>query len=144
MILFLTTHPIKIAILALLLFFAIGIYLEWPESYRPPAPEEGVYQVLLTAKGATPDALVVPVGEYVQMNSADGRVYNIGYGRGDSETKEHEHLGGVLDSGDFGAGEAFKVQIKEPGTFYFHDHYNAKTIVTVVGFVPDVTTPESR
>lgn len=124
-------------LIALVLGLSYGGYRYSADAYTMPAPEKGVHHVLLKSDRAEPDALAVPVGEYVQMNAADGKTHNMGYGSGDDYGNQHEHIAGVLDSGDFHADEAYRVLIKEPGTYYFHDHLNPKVYLTVVGYVPE-------
>lgn len=82
---------------------------------------------------ASPDTLTVKVGDYVQFNSADGKSHNLSLGKGG---EEHGHKGKFY-SGEFKADEAWRVQFKEEGTFFFHDHLNPKITILVVVYTPD-------
>lgn len=117
--------------------------------------------VEITAEGMNPDTLAVKVGDFVQFNTADGQMHNISLGagagahveedqeKGHHEGKEtkgyvahgapHEHVGDY-SSGDFGSGEAWKVQFKKAGTFRLHDHYNPNLEILVVVYEPGVTS----
>lgn len=145
--------PYRIAgVIGLILFiaFAYEIYINWPASYVPPKEETGVHQVLIKNNRAEPDELSVPVGEYLQINSADGHSHVIEYGRGTGKGDDKMEVLGVamnmgsstamLRSGEFGADEAFRVQIKTAGTFFFRDSKNPKIDIQVVGYVPDATS----
>ena len=134
----------------LFLAFAYEIYLNWPTTNTPPKEEKGVHQVLLKKDHAEPDTLFIPVGEYLQINSADGRSHVIEYGKGSGKgdgkmqmmgvTIEMGSSSDVLRSGAFRADEAFRVQIKTAGTFFFRDSANPKIDIQVVGYVPDATS----
>ncbi|HUP26270.1 MAG TPA: hypothetical protein VM124_01325 [Candidatus Limnocylindrales bacterium] len=92
--------------------------------------------IALEKDQAQPNAVTVPVGGYVQFNSADGRQHNIGLGGGDEHHDgKHVHLGAYA-SGDFKADEGWKVQFNEMGTYDFHDHYHPDIHVTVVVYQP--------
>ena len=82
---------------------------------------------------ATPDTVAVTVGSYVQFNSKDGKTHDLSLGAGGTE---HIHTG-KFQSGDFGAGEAWRVQFKDEGTFQFHDHLNPKISILVVVYTKD-------
>ncbi len=90
------------------------------------------YCVALESGKANPDTLTVKVGESVQFNSADGKTHSLSLGKGGDA---HEH-NGPFSSGEFKADEAWRVQFKEPGTYYFHDHYNPGTNILVVVYKP--------
>lgn len=100
--------------------------------------------VALTADGMKPDSIAVKVGEFVQFNTKDGKTHNISLGAGEygSETQDHgahstphEHIGDY-SSGDFKAGEAWRVQFKKPGTYRLHDHHNPKLEILIVVYEP--------
>lgn len=96
------------------------------------ACEQHVICVALKVDHAEPDAITVPVGEYVQFNSADNKTHSLASGSGDSlHDGSHQHTGTHL-SGDFKADEGWKVQFSAKGTYEFHDHYNPEIFVTVV------------
>lgn len=84
--------------------------------------------ISLTESGAVPSEITIPAGSYVQFNSSDGKTHNMSLGKGG---EEHDHKG-PFHSGEFKGDEAWKVQFKEDGTYYFHDHYNPKINVLVV------------
>lgn len=84
--------------------------------------------ISLTESGATPAEITIPAGSYVQFNSRDGKTHNMSLGQGG---EEHDHKG-PFHSGEFKGDEAWKVQFKEDGSYYFHDHYNPKINVLVV------------
>lgn len=104
--------------------------------------------VALTAEGMNPDTLAIKVGEFVQFNTADGQTHNISLGAGDDghEDKDHaahdaphEHVGDY-SSGEFGKGEAWKVQFKKTGTFHLHDHHHPNLQILVVVYQPGETS----
>lgn len=89
--------------------------------------------------GMEPNSITVKVGEYVQFNTADGKKHNISLGKGagdaTSQNAPHEHQGDY-SSGEFGAGEAWRVQFKKAGTFRLHDDNNPKDNILVVVYEP--------
>lgn len=114
----------------------------------------------LAAGKAAPSSLSVPVGEYVQFNNSDGGEYNISLGRGtdthaaagedadktddhgdshaeesEDTSKDHDHDKRFV-SGDIGEGKAWRVQMKQAGTYYFHDHYDPDLTILVVAYEP--------
>ncbi len=96
----------------------------------------GVTCVYLKGNHAEPDAITVAVGDYVQVNSADGQTHDIASGSGDeNHTGAHVHTDGA-ESGSFKADEAWKVQFKTAGTFDFHDHYHPEIHFTVIAYIP--------
>ena len=84
--------------------------------------------VSLQQDGALPGEIAVQAGSVVQFNSADGKSHNLSLGKGGDG---HDHAG-PFHSGEFAADEAWKVQFKEDGTYYFHDHLNPDINVLVV------------
>ncbi|MBA2279507.1 hypothetical protein H0V99_03670 [Candidatus Saccharibacteria bacterium] len=102
----------------------------------------------LTETGIKPDNISVKLGEFVQFNSADGRVHNMSLGEGKHGQEDdghgahadvsHQHEG-EYQSGDFEADEAWRVQFNQTGVFYMHDHYNPDLFVTVIVYEPGVT-----
>lgn len=89
--------------------------------------------VALQQDMAMPDTVAVPVGSYVQFNSADGKSHNLSFGQGG---EEHGHSGKFY-SGEFKSDEAWRVQFNDEGSFVFHDHLNPKISVLVVVYAPD-------
>lgn len=88
--------------------------------------------VALTSSGAKPNTIAVPVGTYVQFNSADGRSHNLSNGKGG---EEHVHSG-KFRSGEFKADEGWRVQFSKEGSYFLHDHLNPKINVLVVVYTP--------
>ena len=88
--------------------------------------------IALEKEAANPSSVAVPVGDYVQFNSADGNSHSLSQGGGG---EEHSHSG-QFTSGTFGADEAWRVQFNDEGTFKFHDHLNPKINVIVVVYTP--------
>ncbi len=94
--------------------------------------------VQLLSDHASPSVIAITKGDYVQFSSRDGQVHNIGQGKGDDEVHQqahadtHDHTAGGKESGNFGAGEAYRVQFNQTGTYSFHDHLHPKISVTVV------------
>lgn len=94
--------------------------------------------VLLTENGMSPDTLAIEKGQFVQFNTSDGKRHEIGIGGGEdahSHSDEHEHLSDYT-SGNFGPGEAWRVQFKQVGTYKLHDHKNPKLTILVVVYDP--------
>ena len=84
----------------------------------------------------TPDEIAVKEGSYVQFNTADDSKHNIALGDG-ADDSAHSHSGAhdhtaAYSSGDFGKGEAWRVQFKAKGTYKLHDHYNPSQRILVV------------
>lgn len=88
--------------------------------------------VALAENGASPNAIAVATGSYVQFNSADGKSHNLSIGKGGDE---HEHMGKFY-SREFQADEGWRVQFNEEGSFTFHDHLNPQINVVVVVYTP--------
>ncbi len=91
-----------------------------------------IQQVILNNDTAAPDAVSVPVGQSVQFNVADGQKHRMGFGAGGHEHQEDN----LYDSGEFGAGESWRVAFNKPGTYQFHDHLNPNISVLVVAYQP--------
>lgn len=81
---------------------------------------------------ASPDTIAVPLGNYVQFNSKDGKTHDLSFGEGGVE---HVHSGKFY-SGDFSANEGWRVQFNQEGTFYFHDHLNPKISILIIVYSP--------
>ena len=97
---------------------------------------DAAYQVSLRGDHAEPDILIVKAGESVQFNSRDGKTHNLTQGKGSGYEQDHDHTPG-LEPGEFSADEGYRVLFHEPGTFYFHDHFNPDISVTVVAYIPE-------
>jgi plastocyanin len=82
----------------------------------------------ITSDGIKPGEVAIEAGRYVQFNTKDGKTHNLSLGKGG---EAHDHTG-PLHSGDFKKDEAWRVQFKEEGSYYFHDHYNPELSVLVV------------
>lgn len=89
-------------------------------------------QVLLRADRAVPDTVTIQAGDTVQFNSGDGKKHDMAMGKGGAD---HEHTG-AFHSGEFGADEAWRVQFKQAGTYYMHDHENPDINVLIVVYTP--------
>lgn len=89
--------------------------------------------VALTETGAQPDTVTVKKSSFVQFNSADGKTHSLSLGKGG---EEHEHTNKKFQSGDFNGDEAWRVQLNDEGSFFFHDHYNPKINILVVVYTP--------
>lgn len=88
--------------------------------------------IALKKEGASPATVAVPVGGFVQFNSADGASHSLSIGSGGHD---HNHTG-KFSSGTFKADEAWRVQFKDEGTFKFHDHLNPKINVLIIVYTP--------
>lgn len=95
------------------------------------SPMGSNYQVQLQATKATPDTLSIPVGSTVQFDSHDGNEHELALGEGAADGHGHDHTG-AYSSGTFGADEGWRVQFKETGTYFFHDHKNPDINILVV------------
>lgn len=82
----------------------------------------------LGAASANPDVLTITSGTYVQFNNTDGSKHNIAL---EHAAIQHEDPT-EFDSGDFGKGEAYKVQFKKDGAYTFRDKYHPKIQINVV------------
>jgi|GEM_PF-7069180 len=103
--------------------------------------EPSVILVDLLPEGARPDVVTLIVGGALQFNTKDGKRHILSQGEGDQFGHGHGHAGaGSLDSAEFGAGEAYRVQITKKGTYFFHDHLNPEIGVTVIVYEPEVNT----
>lgn len=89
--------------------------------------------VALQQEGASPSAVTVENGSYVQFNSADGKAHSLSLGGGGEEHNHH----GQFSSGEFRADEAWRVRFDKDGTYKFHDHFNPKINVVVLVYTPD-------
>jgi plastocyanin len=90
--------------------------------------------ISLSGNEASPNTLAVETGSYVQFNSADGKTYNLGLGKPDGSG--HGGHQGDLQSGDFGKGEAYRLQLSKEGSYIFYDRYNEKISVLVIVYEP--------
>ena len=88
--------------------------------------------VNLYSDHASPDTVTVKNGQYVQFNSADGNTHDLSQGTGG---EHHDHIG-HFESGEFKAGEAWKVKFEKDGAYDFHDHLNPKISMIVVVYTP--------
>ncbi|GAC1392885.1 MAG: hypothetical protein NVSMB46_09790 [Candidatus Saccharimonadales bacterium] len=86
--------------------------------------------IALQSDHANPDTVAIKVGEFVQFNSADGMKHEI------VEGSAHSSSNNPIDSGEFGADEAWKVQFKQPGTFQFIDKKHPGVNILIVVYQP--------
>lgn len=112
-------------------------------SKKTPVSKANTSNVIeLRASGATPDAIAVVKGSFVQFDVKDDRTYNIGQGKGNDPVhqemnlNEHDHPKSAKESGIFGPGQGYRVTFNEVGTYYFHDHVNPKISIAVVVYEP--------
>ena len=80
----------------------------------------------------TPDALSIHAGEYVQFNTSDGRLHEVGLGKGDEYGEDHDHVDPEFESAEFGSGDAYRVKFSKPGVYDFHDHAHPELFATVI------------
>ena len=99
-----------------------------------------IHHVALTEKGANPTDLLIKVGEYVEFDSKDGRVHDIASGAGDGDGEHHDHTANGVESGDFKPDEGYRVQFKEIGSYYFHDHLNPTLTISIGVYQPNAST----
>lgn len=145
------SRPVLAAILGSLLVVGFAISYIVSTSINDRSASEDVCQqemcVALYSDKITPDAITVPVGNYIRFNVADGKVHSLAPGGGafDHEEKQGEHSANsstdhehteAFSSGDIGADEAWRVRFDKTGTYILHDHYNPKLSVTVVVYEP--------
>jgi plastocyanin len=97
-----------------------------------------IHQISLLADQATPNAVAVRVGEYVQFNSKDGQLHKIALGSGNAYEGNHAHLTDSTESAVFKADEGYRVLFKAAGTYEFHDHLNPNIFVSVIAYNPTV------
>lgn len=129
-----------VPIVCLLLAFGVSYGISLAVNNQQDTPERAVAKcdgacVSLSDGVADPTSISVAVGGYVQFNAADGdTTYNLSLGEG---------LGGVtakasesFKSGNFGEGEAWRVQFKEAGNYYFQDSDNPGLSILVVAYKP--------
>ena len=128
-------NPTLVLVIGFILAGAIGYGAVTALSSRNSAPTCSHKQdvcVGLYQDKASPDTITVKTGGYVQFNSADKKSHELALGEGG---KEHHHQG-KFESGTFNAGEAWRVQFTQDGSFYFHDHFNPKVNILVVVYTP--------
>lgn len=123
---------IALAVVAMGAGFMVANQLVSKDHVQTAEASAAGVQIQLQGNKATPDTVTVKVGETVQFNTADGKKHEIALGQGGHD---HEHIG-TYSSGDFGAGEAWRVQFKQAGNYYFHDHFNPDINVLVVVYTP--------
>lgn len=88
--------------------------------------------ISLDSTSAEPQTITVKTGSYVQFNTADGKKHNLFLAH--SGVQHHDHS--RYESGDFGSGEAWKVQIREDGSYSFADKYHQSVKVSIVAYTP--------
>lgn len=86
--------------------------------------------VALAENGAEPDIITVTTGSFVQFNSADGKKYSIALEHAAAQHDDDSEF----HSGEFGKGEAYRVQFKKDGSYVFRDEFNPKIRVTVIAY----------
>lgn len=106
---------------------------------KPQPTANTIHHVALLENKASPDAVLIKQGEFVQFNSKDGKSHHLSPGRGNGSSNGHEHTGMGLESGVFGPDEAYRVKFKKTGTYEFHDHTNPDLFITVLVYEPKST-----
>lgn len=131
------------------------------QTKKAGAESTAVYVDLIDDR-AEPSVVSVEKGKYVQFNTKDSKMHNIGQGSGEAgahavkvaapahdhpegdtdtahehaKSETHEHTAGTKVSGNFGKDQAYRVQFNETGTYTFHDHLNPKISIVVVVYEP--------
>ena len=130
--------PIAIAVIAFVAALFIVRQISMSTSTPVVSPQkESVTMIDLLNTGAKPAEVAIVVGTHVQFNSKDGQWHDIGEGMGKDEEHLHDHVVGGVESGVFGPDEAYRIQIKKPGVFYFHDHDNPNVSVMIISYYPE-------
>ncbi len=91
-----------------------------------------IHHIMITAEHMAPDALSIHVGEYVQFNTSDGRTHEVGLGKGDEYSEDHDHVDPEFESSEFGSGDAYRVKFSKPGVYDFHDHDHPELFATII------------
>lgn len=128
---------IVLSIIALLL---IGLVL-YSRTYKKealnqeiPHQQALIHEVSLINDQAEPNELVMKVGEEVQFNTKDNQQHVISEGKGNDYGEKHNHIevGTTSDSQVFAAGEAYRIKISKPGTYYFHDDLHPNIYISIL------------
>lgn len=120
-------------------FLAMNSYAKSKDKQSSVSSCEVTECVSLSAGKASPDTLAVPVGSFIQFNSADGKKYSLTLGEPhDAGQHGTSHAAGdsAFSSGEFGEGEAWRVQFKDRGTYVFTDKLNPNLNMLVVVYQP--------
>lgn len=133
----LTASPLALAAIALTiglvsfgLFYSLGQRSDGATYSQ--AECDGAICVALGKDGAKPNEISVPLGGFVQFNSADGKKHQMSIGSGGHD---HSHQTS-FNSPTIGADEGWRVQFNNPGSFYMHDHTNPDINVLIVVYEP--------
>ncbi len=138
----LSRNALTILTVVLVTTIGLGYGLNTLLKPHPLMKADGNHIIELRSTGATPDAIAITRGSYVEFDVKDKRTYNIGQGSGDDPVHQqahldiHDHPKGALESGAFGPGQGYRVQFNAVGTYPFHDHLNPKISVTVIVYEP--------
>ena len=125
-----------IALMAVIISFS-GVRAIASSSNEPAERCKAAACITLNNSLMSPDELAVKAGSYVMFNNEDGKMHNISVGdgaddhHGHASNEPHDHTD-AYSSGDFGKGEAWRVQFKQKGTYKLHDHYNPTQRILVV------------
>ena len=131
---------LPVLIVGFAISFAIVQQLDGNESSSPRASNASVtvtdgktiHDVDIKRDNNQPIDLIIKKGEYVQFNSKDGGEHQIVQGEHDGG----EHATGSIDSGVFGAEEAYLLQFKKVGKYEFHDNFDADYKITMLVYDP--------
>ena len=97
-----------------------------------------IHYIGLTKGKAEPADVLIKVGDYVEFDSKDGKPHDIASGKGNDYGEKHDHThGDGVESGAFAADEGYKVQFKQIGMFFFHDHLNPNIAISVAVYDPN-------
>ena len=96
-----------------------------------------IHHINLESGKANPADVLIKIGDYVEFDSKDGKTHDIASGKGNDYGKHHDHTAtDGIESGPFAPDEGFKVQFKQIGLFFFHDHLNPNIAISVAVYDP--------
>lgn len=121
---------IGLAILAGLISYSLARSNSSPiQNKTASSAENSIIQVSLFSDHADPDTLSVKEGRTIQFNNKDGKKHFLTSGEGG---KDHQHVEGGFESGEFGTNEAWKATFHKKGTYTFHDHNHPLINILIV------------
>lgn len=138
----LARKQILLFVVVLVVATGLGYGLSLLTHKQPLILADGTHIIELRSSGASPDAIAIVKGSYVEFDVKDKRTYNIGQGSGNDAVHQeahqdvHDHPKGAIESGAFGPGQGYRVLFNKVGTFQFHDHLNPKIFITVIVYEP--------
>ena len=84
--------------------------------------------ISISAQNKQPTEYTIKSGSYIQFNNADGKIHEIELIHSGIQHKDPSRY----SSGPIKAGEAWKVQFKQDGTYIFVDKYNPDVEMSVI------------